>query len=242
MLSKTKLADRVWAVYSDTQPEIGKAFCRFQEYYENSELRGRKDLTVRDIEKWWTKTREDGCADSYYDFWVGFNIPGRIFLELTMSPLFRTGASVKEFFCNLVGFPSFHSEEDQLLALISDLSLDEIQSSYFIGLSKTRDDIVEHELAHAFFSTNAIYKSSQLRNIALLPKDMYESIRNELITMGYHPGVVHDEIQAYMSTDIDNLNNTFDTPDVKQYTPAFVKTYNWVQTQHALVSPLASNE
>lgn len=225
MLTKTKVADKVWAIRADTQIEIGKAFIRFQEYYENADLRGRKDLTVRDIEKWWAQTREKDCKEPYYEYWTGFNIPGRIFLELTMSPLFRTGASVKEFFCNLVGFPCFHKEEDQLLALLVDLSVDEIGSSYFIGLSNSSTDVLDHEMAHAFFALDARYKSTQLYNIGKLPPEIYRRIREDLLSVGYHKDVIHDEIQAYLSTYVDTLKDTFDTDDYTVYTQPFIDAF-----------------
>lgn len=226
MLTKQRLAPNVWAVYGETQSEIGKAFVRFQEYYENKDLRGRKDLTVSDIESWWnTQRKADNIKDSYYEYWVGFNIPGRVFLELTMSPLFRTGATVKSFFCNLIGFRSFYEQENQLLALIADIPADEILSSYFIGLSTTRDDVLEHELAHAFFTLSPVYRSSQLHNIGCLPKEVYEGVRKELIEWGYHTGVVYDEIQAYMSTYVSTIPTTFDVPGLDKYTQPFVDTF-----------------
>ena len=225
MLTKTKVVDRVWAINSDSQVEIGKAFIRFQEYYENADLKGRKDLTVREIEKWWERTREATNAESYYEYWVGFNLPGRVFVELTMSPEFRPGFSLVDFLGNPMAYPRYHDEENELMALLSDLPAAELVDSYFIGLWKDSTDVLEHEIAHGLFTTNAMYKSEQLYNISKLPADIYQRVRKDLISCGYHPHVVHDEIQAYFSTYVECLEEKFETKDYNQYTAPFQATF-----------------
>ena len=155
MLTKKKAADHIWIINSDKQEELGKAFIRFQEYYENADLKGRKNLSVYEIHKWWKTTREKGCKDSYYVFWTGFNLPGRIFLELAVSPEFRSGFSLRKFLKNPLWYPRHHKQEDELLALLSDLTLDEIATGYFIGVSKDSTQVLDHEMAHGFYTTNA---------------------------------------------------------------------------------------
>lgn len=222
MLTKVRLATKVWAIEGETQAEIGKAFIRFQEFYENPVLKGRKDITVPMIESWWKEHRKkEQITDSYYEYWVGFNIPGRVFAQLIINPDFRPAPSLTDFFR-----PRFKRQEDQLLSLIADIPLEELVESYLIGYSTHRNDVVDHELAHAFFSTNRMYKSSQMYNIARLPTPVFDGLRNELVEWGYHPDVVHDEIQAYMSTYVSTLATTFTTPDIDKYTQPFVDTFN----------------
>ncbi len=52
MLTKVHVANSVYAIYGDTQEEVGKAFVRFQEYYENKDLKGTKNITIRMVEDW----------------------------------------------------------------------------------------------------------------------------------------------------------------------------------------------
>lgn len=224
MLTKQKVADNIWAIYSDTQPEIGKAFVRFQEYYENATLKGRKDLTIRVIERWWKNTKEAGEED-YYDHWVGFNLPGRVFVELLTSPKFRSGFSLSAWLAEPFNFPRWYPQEDELLTLLSDIPANELVGSYFIGLCKTSTDVLDHEIAHGLYTTNGVYKAEQVYNLSQLPKETYASIRESLISCGYHPHVVHDEIQAYFSTYVETLAEKFETTEYDQYTLPFETTF-----------------
>lgn len=239
MLSKLKVADYIWSITADSQDEIAKAFVRFQEYYENPALRGNKSISVHAVESWWKATRSGSHAkDSYYEAWCGFNIPGRIILETMTSSTFRPMWSLKDIWQR-----RFWKEEDSLLDIIADLSPEEIGASYFIGTSGTSDDVLDHEIAHGFFSTNNTYKSSQLRNIARLPKDLYKQLRDDLIAMGYHPFVIHDEIQAYLSTYATSLGEVFGCDIYDEYTDAFEKTFESYRSPRSLMDEhLASNE
>lgn len=224
MLTKQKVADRIWAIYSDTQPEIGRAFVRFQEYYENAELKGRKDLTVGVIEQWWDATKAPDEED-YYDHWVGFNLPGRVFVEMATSPEFRAGFSLWQFFADASYYPRWHKEEDALLEVLNDIPAAELVDGYFIGLWKDSKEVLNHEIAHGLFTTNGAYKSEQMYNLSKLPKEIYDRIRKDLVDCGYHPEVVHDEIQAYLSTYVDSLAEKFETKDYNQYTAPFENTF-----------------
>lgn len=225
MLTKTLIAPKIWAVYSDTQPEAGRAFVRFQEYYENPDLKGKKDLTIRDVEAWWERTKQEDEKD-YYDHWTGFNLPGRIFVELLTSPAFRAGFSVIDFFTDPLNYPRWYGEEDDLLALITDIPVDQIVQSYFIGLSKDSTDVLNHEVAHGLFALNPTYRAEQTYNLSQLPKEIYDRIHDDLISGGYHRDVIHDEIQAYLSTYTDDLANKFETLAFDKHTSAFEKTFS----------------
>lgn len=243
MLTKKKVANKIWAIYSDTQSEIGKAFVRFQEYYENADLKGRKDLTVQLIERWWKKTKEEDEED-YYDHWVGFNLPGHVIVQLALSPQFRTGFSFSELLTNPQHYPRWHKEEDALLALFDDLPVPEIVESYFIGLWKGSTDVLEHEVAHGLFTTNPAYKSEQLYNLSRLPTNVYEGIRKNLLSCGYHPHVIHDEMQAYLGTYVDTLEEKFETNEYNKYTAPFENTFKtfYCPRNSADSECLASNE
>lgn len=224
MLTKSKVADNIWAVYGDSQQEIGRAFIRFQEYYESTLFKGNKNFTVRDVEYWW-KTTKTSDQWSYYDEWIGFNIPGRVIIELLVGSKFRCNFSFTEFIGDPLNFPRYHKEESQLLDLIEDIPAQEIIDSYFIGLWKDSSDVFDHELAHGLFTTNGGYRAEQIYNLSQLPTDIYTSIRHNLLDCGYHSDVIHDEIQAYLSTYVDKIEDMFETTAYNQYTTPFEETF-----------------
>jgi hypothetical protein len=221
MLTKQNVAENVWVIYSDTQEEIGRAFIRFQEFYENKDLKGTKDITIRQIEDWWAREAKNlETPEPYYTFWAGFNLPGHVILALLSTSEFRSGFSLWRFIASPKDYPRWHPEEDRFLDLLQDLTVHQILTGYFIGVSKDSTEVFDHELSHALFATNSFYKSEQVYNLSRLPKDVYESFRLELLSNGYHRDVIHDEMQAYFSTYTNDLPEEY-----KQHIGPFIKTF-----------------
>lgn len=224
MLTREKIAPSVWVIYGSEQPDAAKAFVRFQEYYENASLKGQKGIVVRDIENWWNLHRDPDDSEPYYTAWSGFNISGKIILDLLRTPEFKGGFSLLEFLSNPTRFPRWHKQETEFLKLLEDLSVDEINSSYFIGMWNKCTTVLEHEVAHAFFATIPAYKAEQMLNISQFPKDLYKELTTQLAGMGYHGDVILDEAQAYLSSYIDTLPETFSTDKYNDYAHPFVET------------------
>jgi hypothetical protein len=221
MLTKKKITDRIWIIYGAEVEDVPRGFIRFQEYYENKDLKG-KIVSVQQIEEWWEKTRDVDNTDSYYQYWSGFNIPGSIFAQL-------------------IDIPGFHHhksniEENELINLITEIPREELPYSYIIGMWKDSTDVLDHELAHALFGTNSGYKIKQIENVSRLPKDVYNSFSKELLKEGYHRTVLLDEMQAYMSTYTESLKtetkdeliitqSRFETPNLIKHTHPFVEIF-----------------
>ena len=220
MLAIQQISTKVWAILGEKEEDVARAFIRFQEFYENKDLRGHREITVRQVEEWWNVRRKelDAEDDSYYQYWLGFNLPGKIIFELTRLPYFRSH------------YFQYNEEETEMLFLLEKLTVDEINEGYFIGLWKDSEDVLDHEVAHAYFTTIPAYKVEQLRNVAGLPKDIYEAIKHQLSELGYAPEVINDEIQAYFSTYPESLHETLDTNIYNSYTKPFVETFNKFHT------------
>lgn len=234
MLRKEQISPNVWAVYGKNESDVAKGFVRFQEYYENAQLKGKKGLVVRDIDKWWEEHRDRNETELYYTFWAGFNVPGKVILDLVRSSEFRSGFSIKEFLSNPFRYPRWHDEETEFLKLIEDLTVEQINNGYFIGMWHGSNKVLEHEVAHAFFATIPAYKAEQMLNIGEFPKDLFKCLSGQLVDMGYHPDVVLDEIQAYLSSYTDTLAETFDTDKYNDYVHPFVET---LQRYRKLLTP-----
>ncbi len=197
MLTKRRVANRVWVIEGDTQVEIAKAFIRFQEFYENPDLQGNFEITVRDVEEWWQQTKQKD-DESYYVHWVGFNLPGRVFVEAMTNPYFRPGFSLKRFLTDPFQYPRYHKEEDELLALVCVIPILEIIGSYFIGMWKDSKDVFDHEFAHGLFATNATYRSEQMYNLSKLPKGIYEHIRTQHLDDSHPLEVEYEYVRIYL--------------------------------------------
>lgn len=219
MLTKERIAQHVWVIYGENETDVSKAFVRFQEYYENKDLKGNKNITTFNIETWWDGYKQSlETEDSYYEYWQGFNLPGKVILDLMRYVNFRGDVM------------RYNRQETELLVLFEDLSIEEISDGYFIGLWKDAEQVLDHEIAHALFSTDQAYMLEQTINIAKLPNNIYTMIRNHLTELGYGANVVHDEIQAYFSTYNDTLGDTFETTAYDTYTTPFVDTFNKFHT------------
>ncbi len=118
--------------------------------------------------------------------------------------------------------------------MIEDLSVEDILDSYFIGMWKEIDNVLDHEVAHAFFATIPAYKAEQMKNLSEFPPDLYKEMSGKLVAMGYHPDVVQDEMQAYLSSYVDNLEDVFDNDTYKDYSSPFVEA---LQRYRALNTP-----
>jgi hypothetical protein len=225
MLRKEQISEHVWVIYGKNQPDVAKAFVRFQEYYENAKLKGQKGLIVRDVEQWWKEHRDKDEKELYYTFWTGFNVPGKVILDLVRTSEFRPGFSVVEFLLDPNNFPRWHDDETEFLKLLEDLTVDQINNGYFIGMWHGADKVLEHEVAHAFFATIPAYKAEQMLNIGEFPTDLYKQLSTQLVDMGYHGDVVIDEIQAYLSSYVECLSDIFDTDKYNDYAHPFVDTF-----------------
>lgn len=211
MLKKIQYIPNVWIVYSESSEEIGRAFIRFTEYCESVKFKNDQNLTVKAIEEWW-KSTEKGKELSYYEYWEGHNITGKVLLTFKRNP-------------------SLHpitKHEQHVFDLFADVEDKDLEKADIIAFPTTNNVVIDHEIAHVWFSVDPAYKSTQIYNISQINKQVFESLRKELISMGYDKSVVIDEIQAYMSTYIDTLNETFSdlqNLNLHLHTGPFVATF-----------------
>ncbi len=138
---------------------------------------------------------------------------------------FRSGFSLSKFLKDPKDYPRWYKQEDELINLLQDLTAEQILNSYFIGLSKNSEHVLYHELAHGMWATDPAYKSVQMVNLSKLPSAVYDKLRKDLVECGYHPSVVHDEAQAYLSTYVDTLAESFETHEYDGYTAPFEATF-----------------
>lgn len=153
---------------------------RFQEHYESPEFAG-KYFTVDDFLAWYGQKYRKSM---YYKDWSGFNVPSYV-----LKPFFNGN------------FDPLTDKEKKLLNFFKGIEGD----FYVIGVTKADHDWVEtlkHELAHGMFSCSKEYRNDILACISELKPD---PARSELKKMGYGPGVIDDEVNAYLLTEPETM-------------------------------------
>jgi hypothetical protein len=171
-----------------SQHDLTHAFIRMQEYYESPypEIRGRY-FTLRQFKKLYVK--DHGAPFSYYTDWHGFNIPGEVLVK-------------------------FKASFAGSLNLCEQDILKEPDMAYLIGIH--REDEYTHELAHALYHTDKVYRrwmqSAMIELVRDRPKEM-ALFKQWLLREGYadDPRILLDEFQAYFATnDLAEFEKYFD--------------------------------
>jgi len=156
-------------------------FCRVQEFYESPCKRFRGNgFSIWDYARWYS--RKAGCFSYPKDF-VGFNLPLVV--------------AKKCYEMNEIETPY----DTQMHDLIESLFVNG-ERQYLIGAESFKGGVFDHELAHALYYTDIRYKNEMDDLTRDIPKKSIAAFRKNLLKLGYHAGVLKDEIQAYMSTEI----------------------------------------
>lgn len=177
----------IFAVFLDDEYHLPMLFCRVQEFYEsdNDEFRGKKFSIWRYME-WYSKSRSGSF--SYPSDWSGFNIPFEI-LEKCYS---------------------IHKEDETpydavMRGIIGEVNKRKLGESlaYVIGVGSTEGDetVLEHEICHGMYYIDPEYKAktdSITENLESQYRNEFKKFRKNLLSMGYHEGVIKDELQAYL--------------------------------------------
>jgi len=185
MFALKKIQDRVYLLTFDSGYDLAMHFLRYQEFYEspNEKFKNSK-FTIASYMEWYSKNNEDKFT--YPADWAGFNIPSRVF-----DKIFELGIEDE-------------NKYDIFMRYVYNLIRDkEDKDFYLMGAVEGDMLTIDHEMAHALWNLNPKYKSLMKENIKKLPKKALKVIRKNLKAAGYTKEVISDEIQAYLSTDLD---------------------------------------
>lgn len=183
----------------DDRKDLTETFMRIQEYYEGRAMKGRLDLTHAEVRSFYERNGGD-----YVDYSTGFNVPG---------------GAIREFLWPDIpeGVIPLHP----IQAIRRDASIYETllarefkPNSYYIGVLKGQQLVLEHELSHALYYTDAEYRRccrEAVTNEAPLGA-VLDPIYNAFEAYGYHSSVVEDEFIAYTLED-DLLSLLPDLPE-----------------------------
>lgn len=157
-------------ISASSAEELADAFMRFQEYYE-SPFWADKIFTIGQYKQWYSKKHG---ADTYRFDWRGFNFPSYV-----LAP-FRQGL-----------FDPLTEAESQILDFLK------YRNDEFYIIGSNTDDVLGHELLHAFYHSNAEYRNKVNEVISKHKKELKKAF-DHLLNLGYHKKVLNDEFQAYL--------------------------------------------
>ena len=192
-------------------------FCRYQEFYESpfSNIRGQKFSLEEYMRTYCEKNKS--LAFTYPKDWGGFNIPSH-----------SLGESIKLFF-----YDETHSasEYDIIMSQVYEFCKEDCYKIdgkehkwYLIGYDDGDVKTLNHEMAHAYYYTNEVYRYNCNKLIQNIKNKDFLDIQKKLVTLGYRKDkkIIYDEIQAFMST---GLYSTMDTKGLRSYQNGFIENF-----------------
>lgn len=167
---KSKVASGIFLLRFMSQYQLAATFLRVQEYYESPRFRGR----IFSLEQYMDWYAERYGNFTYYQDWSGFNVP-----SIALQP-FYDGK-----------FDPLSEKEKRLLGLFRRVR----GRFYVIGVYGRAERSLTHELAHALFFTDPVYRKAVQR--AMQAYDT-RTLEKQLSKAGYARYVIPDETQAYL--------------------------------------------
>lgn len=176
-----EIMPNIFAVVVPDHYERAMLFLRVQEFYESPSKRFRDNkFSVWDYFRWYAEDK--GCFSYPCDF-VGFNLPLIV--------------AKKCYEVNMVETPY----DETMKAIVDEIFVNGTRQ-YLVGVDSLKNMTFNHELAHALYYTNMIYKSKMDEITSSISKSDMAKFKRNLKQIGYCSAVTKDEIQAYMATEI----------------------------------------
>lgn len=183
MLNITEVTPEICHLHFRESDDLVSHFIRFSEYYEgNNPTLFRNKFTVEEALDIYNKHNDK----NYFEAIDGFNVPVSIMSRMAND--FKGSLNARETF---------------LLSLISVLRARPGSNiKYLIGTCGPDGEISQffHELAHAFYYTNEVYRMHMDTLIRQLPPVVKSEMHKFLEKEDYNPTMYDDETQAYMAT------------------------------------------
>lgn len=168
----------IYAVEAKKATELAKLFLRFQEFYESPKYKG-KTFSLSEFKIYYKKFTNSNKF-TYYNDWVGFNVPSSVFKPFFSGKFLRISAK-ERWLLNKV--KSYYKAN---------------QKFYVLGYAENAKQTAKHELAHAYYYTNQEYRDNVNRT---LDQVILSNLKVFLRSLGYSESVLVDECHAYILTE-----------------------------------------
>lgn len=205
----------IYHLHFESAYDLAMHFLRFSEYYESPKYY-KKIFTLVDFMEWYAQEHGEGSF-SYANDWRGFNVPSWVLHQVRKADI-----------------PDLNKYDRHMFMLIDWMEEREFPGNYyFIGTStegcqKNTNDVLGHEVAHAFYAVDAKYR----RKVNGLLTQWNEGLghkgkelgnaREVLKGMGYHGTTIDDEVHAYCATGLcDDLQGVVSKQEMKPFQKLF---------------------
>lgn len=203
-----QMADKIFAVKIKDDILRTYLFMRYAEFYEspNEEMR---DIEI-EIDKYikWYKEYTKQELFTYSNDWAGFNIPSYSILKCLSK----------------INDPN---EYDSIMNSIVDTIKEKVGDNfYLLGVDDVDSVLLEHEMAHGLYYTSIDYKNKMDSITKSLPKEIFNELKDIILSVGYTDFVINDEIQAYVSTGLHSSMEKIKDIDlyIEKYKEVFYST------------------
>lgn len=209
-----RIHDQIYTVRVADNHVRALVFMRVQEYYENQNPAFyQNDFEIAEFIRWYREEFRDHEYFTYGDDWNGFNIPSHV-LEQAQGTI-----------------PDRNIWDEILQAITDRIREEETKPFYLLGIDFSQGWLMNHEVAHALYYTNPQFKAEMEDLTQQLDPRLHHVYSQKLIKMGYREGVVNDEIQAYLSTDPEDMgllakDNLRERRLARQYVRVFEKYWH----------------
>ncbi len=187
-----KVLDETYHLQFATQLEMNQAFVRIEAHYEaaSDDFRGQV-FELEEFQAWYTEEYGEWDFDTAYE---GFNFPS------TVLNAFESGAFENQTEMEKIIWRFFSGNDPGF---------------YFIVTNReTLSDTMSHEIAHALFFGSEGYRREAEEALNSLDDASYDALHDVIVDeeiYGYHPEVAVDEMQAFLSS---NWEELFCDPEV----------------------------
>ena len=188
-----------------------RVFLRYQEFYESDSdtFRGQGFKWKDYIDYYKAKTKKDYF--SYHEDWAGYNIPCTS-LESCMKKI-----------------PDLNIYDMIMFSVVDTIrSIVGSDNFYLIGIDQSNGEdpsLIFHEMAHGLWFSSPRYKNEMASIINRMDPSVREKVIRKIAESGYGDNVYEDELQAYLSTGIDDSMKRIKgiKPEAFKFSEAFDK-------------------
>jgi hypothetical protein len=185
-----EIEPKVWLVTMDNSYDLAMTFCRVQEFYESAfkEIKG-KYFNMTEFQRMYSIKYGDGVFTYPHD-WAGFNIPSHI---------------IDKCYNYHDSFKDINQYDDVIQEINNIITLEDDLKYYLIGAETKAHATINHEVAHAFYYLYPKYRKAANELTDKISEKSKNKIKNWLTAIGYNDKVFKDELQAYLTADLDKV-------------------------------------
>lgn len=189
----SKLTSNIYILTFSSRYELCMSFVRINEFCDSPRFKN-KVFTLDEFMDYWVKKNNSKCFE-YPAKWNAFGLSCKDLLDWFSQFKMEQG-KVRD------------KEKKIIEKILTKVSVDALRKTYLIAMynghsKREKKRLLEHEIAHAMYFLDPVYRSSCNALIDKIDRKSLRLIKRTLFSMGYSSGkgVVWNEIQAYLSTD-----------------------------------------